>query len=70
MTAGLFWSVTGEFSTPGIGQTPMFEASDIRLINDDGSESAPMQDIFSKAFIEQLEADAVESLTEGGRAAA
>ncbi|KJK17746.1 hypothetical protein UB46_34630 [Burkholderiaceae bacterium 16] len=70
MTAGLLWAVTGEFTTPAPGRTPAFIACDIRLVNDDGSESAPMQDLFAKAFIEQIEELAAESLAEDPRVAA
>ncbi|MGE8453993.1 MAG: hypothetical protein ACN6OP_25960, partial [Pseudomonadales bacterium] len=40
--AGLYWSVGGNFTTPAPGRTPAFIATDIRLVNDDGSESTPM----------------------------
>ncbi|MGE8369345.1 hypothetical protein [Cupriavidus sp.] len=70
MAAGLFWSVTGEFTTPAPGRSPAFIACDIRLVNDDGSESASMQDLFAKAFIEQIEELAAESLAEDRRALA
>ncbi|MCY0856008.1 hypothetical protein [Cupriavidus sp. D39] len=42
--AGLFWSVTGEFTTPGLGQAPRFQATDVRLVNADGSETTEMLD--------------------------
>lgn len=68
--AGLFWSITGEFTTPALGRTPAFTATDVRLVNDDGSESADMLDMLASAFVAQLQAQAVESLTEGRRYAA
>lgn len=68
--AGLFWSVTGEFTTPAPGRTPAFIASDIRLVNDDGSETADMLDLLADAFVALIEEQAVESLMEAPRAAA
>lgn len=62
--AGLFWSVTGEFTTPGLGQAPRFQATDIRLINTDGSETSDMQDNLHADFVAHLEDQAVESLAE------
>ncbi|NSX14031.1 hypothetical protein HTY52_08095 [Cupriavidus taiwanensis] len=70
LTAGLFWSVTGEFSTPAPGCSPAFIASDIRLVNDDGSETADMLDLLADAFVSQIEEQAAESVMEDRRAAA
>ena len=69
-TAGLFWSVTGEFTSPAPGRTPAFLASDIRLVNDDGSETDDMLDLLADAFVSQIEEQAAESLREDRRAAA
>lgn len=69
-TAGLFWSVTGEFTTPALGSMPAFISSDIRLVNDDGSESDDMLDLLADAFVSQIEERAAESLMEDQRAAA
>ncbi|GAB7543444.1 hypothetical protein [Cupriavidus sp. 8B] len=62
--AGLFWSVTGEFTTPGLGQAPRFQATDVRLVNADGSETTEMLDDLHPDFIAHLEEQAVESLEE------
>ncbi|WP_373379873.1 hypothetical protein [Cupriavidus nantongensis] len=69
-TAGLFWSITGEFTTPTPGRASAFIASDIRLVNDDGSETADMLDLLADAFVSQIEEQAAESLMEDRRAAA
>ncbi|MEZ7780495.1 hypothetical protein O4A46_01650 [Cupriavidus gilardii] len=60
--AGLFWSVTGEFTTPAIGRTPAFLPTDVRLVNDDGSETEDMLDNLHPTFVAHLSELAVESL--------
>lgn len=62
--AGLFWSVTGEITTPGLGHAPKFVASDVRLINADGSETTEMLDNLHPAFVAHLEEQAAESMAE------
>ncbi|AJG19037.1 hypothetical protein [Cupriavidus basilensis] len=62
--AGLFWSVTGELTTPALGQTPKFVASDVRLISDDGSETTEMLDNLHPDFVAHLEEQAAESIAE------
>ncbi|MGT2505709.1 hypothetical protein [Cupriavidus basilensis] len=62
--AGLFWSVTGEFTTPALGQTPKFVASDVRLVNADGSETTEMLDNLHPDFVAHLEEQAAESMVE------
>ena len=47
--SGLYWSVTGEAE-------PNFIATDIRLVSDDGSESAEnLIDQLAPSFVEHLE---------------
>ncbi|WP_454056064.1 hypothetical protein [Cupriavidus sp. Marseille-Q8015] len=67
--AGLFWSVTGELTTPAIGRTPAFIASDIRLVHDDGSVSDAMLDHLHADFVAHLEQQAAEDIAESRRAA-
>lgn len=62
--AGLFWSVTGELTTPALGHAPKFVASDVRLINPDGSETTEMLDNLHPDFVSHLEEQAAESMAE------
>lgn len=55
MAEGLFWSVIGEFTTPGYGHTPAFIASDIALVYEDGAVSSSMVDNLSATFVAHLE---------------
>ncbi len=67
LSAGLYWSIRDNFTTPSPDSAPAFSVTDIRLVNDDGSESAPMLHIFARAFIEQIEAQAAESQADDRR---
>lgn len=62
MAEGLFWSVVGEFTTPGYGHTPAFQAADIAIVFEDGSVSSSMVDNLSADFIAHLELLATYSL--------
>ncbi|MCY1312719.1 hypothetical protein D9M69_361910 [compost metagenome] len=64
LAAGLHWSVIGEFTSPPSGSTPAFIASDVRLVNDDGSETADMLHHLAPVFVAQLEQQVIESLLE------
>ena len=55
LAEGLFWSVVGEFTTPELGLTPAFIASDIALVFEDGHVSSSMVDNLAAAFIAHLE---------------
>lgn len=67
--AGLFWSVTGELTTPPLGTTPAFIASDIRLVHEDGSVSDAMLDYLDASFLTHLELQAAEDIATERRAA-
>ncbi|MBP0629946.1 hypothetical protein [Cupriavidus sp. AcVe19-1a] len=69
LVAGLHWSVFGEFTTSPSGSTATFIASDVRLVNDDGSETTDMLDHLAPMFVAQLEQQVIDSLLEGRRAA-
>lgn len=60
-----FWSVIGEFTTPGPGQAPAFVAASIRMVNADGSQGPELIDFFSAMSVAEFERLAVEFLTEG-----
>ncbi|MGO4326762.1 hypothetical protein AB4Z48_18205 [Cupriavidus sp. 2TAF22] len=62
--AGYAWSVSGELTTPGFGQTPRFAAASIRAVNDDGSENGELLDYLDSNFVQHLELQAAESLAE------
>ncbi|AOZ06732.1 hypothetical protein [Cupriavidus malaysiensis] len=65
MTAGEWWSVIGEFTTPGPGQAPAFVAASIRMVNADGSQGPELIDFFTAMSVAEFERLAVEFLTEG-----
>jgi len=63
-TPNFLWSITGEFTTPGPGAAPRFMATDVRMVNDDGSETANVLDLFDAHFMAHLEEQAAESLAD------
>jgi len=65
LTAGEWWSVIGEFTTPGPGQEPAFVAASIREIRDNSTQGPELIDFFSAASIAEFERLAVEFLVEG-----
>lgn len=62
LAEGLFWSVVGEFSTPGYGHTPAFQASDIAIVFEDGSVTSSLIDSLAADFVSHLEELAAYSL--------
>lgn len=62
LAEGLFWSVVGEFTTPGYGHTPAFQASDIAIVFEDGSVTSSLIDSLATDFVAHLEQLAAISL--------
>ena len=69
LAAGLFWSVTGDLTTPPLGTTPAFIARDIRLVHEDGSVSDAMLEYLDTSFVSHLELQAAEDIATERRAA-
>lgn len=67
--AGLFWLITGDLTTPAIGRTPAFIATDVRLVFEDSSVSDAMLDNLDPAFIAKLELEAADDIATARRAA-
>jgi hypothetical protein len=67
--AGLFWLITGYLTTPPIGTTPAFTASDVRLVYEDGSVSDAMLENLDASFIAKLELEAAEDIATPRRVA-
>lgn len=69
MSGGVYWLLTGEYTTPGLGRTPAFIATDIRLLLDKNGVSEGMLENLDASFIEHLEQHAVANIAAMRRAA-
>jgi len=69
MSGGVYWLLTGDYTTPGLGRTPAFIATDIRLVLADSGVSDEMLANLDATFIQHLEQQAVANIAAMRRAA-